>query len=284
MSKITEFYKIVKSNDCNVRNERQIDANSGSTSFAAQFYEDCLNEQILECNESDCILIKATFKSQLKDLEQKCENIEEANKIGTEIVAEKSIEIEHLMKQVEAVREKSVARSVVDKNEESNSTQNSTPVSEQKDVPAVTIESNSTQISTKNDLKLFDSFQNYFKDNQLSYLRSLDPRSENDSHFINTAVKALYDGRLNVLQNKSVTGRTKRGQTKEAVTPEKHGILTAIYLERIMTATKDNTERGMRKKKLNKYIKDAIHNISKSIDSKDLEKKTCRRLADDLNK
>ncbi|XP_055307470.1 uncharacterized protein LOC129571679 [Sitodiplosis mosellana] len=281
MSKITEFYKSVKNNHCN---EQQINGNSESASSATQFYGDCLENLILECNKSDCISIKATLESQLKDLEQKCENVEEAVKIGMEIVAEKNTKIEYLMKQVEVFRKGNVLPDVAaDQNEDPNSSQKSTVVSERKVVPATNIESKSTQNSSKNVDEMFTSYENHFKKNQLSYLRSLDPRMEMDSHFINTAVKALYDGRLNVLQNKSVTGRSKPGQTKEAVTPEKHRILNGIYSERILTTTAESAEIVARKKKLNKYIKDAIHNITKSVDSKDLEKETCQRLADKMN-
>lgn len=66
------------------------------------------------------------------------------------------------------------------------------------------------------------------------------------------------------------------------MTPAKHRLLTEIYTERILNATQDCAERVSRNKKLNKYIKDAIHNITKTIDPKELEKETCQRLANNL--
>lgn len=284
MSKINEYFKTVKSTDCNVRREQQILENSETRSFATQFYEGCFEKQFHECTKSDCIRIKATLEIQLKNLEQKCENIEEAIKIGSEIVTEKNNEIEYLLKQVEVVRKKNVVSAIAsDQSEEPSSTQKSTEVSGRKMVPANTVVSNSTRNLPKDHHEMFGSYENDFNKETLSYLRSLDPRKENDSHFINTVVKSLYDGRLNILSKKSVTGRSKPGQTKEAVSPNKHDTLKRIFTERILTATADDAERGARKKKLNRFINDAIHNITKSIESKDLEKEACQRLADNLN-
>lgn len=181
----------------------------------------------------------------MKDLSRKCENVKEANKIGMEIVLDKYLEIGNLMRQIEA---RVVPAVNVAQSNEPNSIHAST-------VAATLVKPN----SMKNCSQMFSTYAKYFNQNQLSYLRSVDHRKEMDSHFINTVVKQLYDGRLYVLPNRSVTGRSNIGQTKEAVTPEKRKILDGIYTERIFISIEDCAERVQRKKKLNKYIKDTLH-------------------------
>lgn len=279
MAKINEYFKAVKKNDCNVRCELL----ENSQSLSTRFYDDCVQIQLSECTKNECIQIKANLEVQLKNLEQKCENVEEAIKIGKEIISEKNDDIEYLLKQVEAVRESNVVSvNSADPSEEPHYTQKSTVVCDRKLVHATTLKSNSTQKTQEDPQQMFSSYENDINKNQLSYLRSLDPRKDVDSHFINTIVKSLYDGRFDILKNKSVTGRSKPGQTKQAVSPEKHDVMKRMFTERILTATADSVERNERKKRLNKYINDAIRNITKSIDSKELEKQTCQRLTDNF--
>lgn len=257
MSKITEYFKTTK----NI--EKQTEKDYRTESFASEFYDDCLKKKV--CNNSECI--KVTLEAELEDLQTKYDNIEEAIKIGMEIVAEKNVEIESLMKEVVAIRNRAVVSSPI---------QSENSISVQKSTDTVTVATAIESNYSRNGM--FSSYELNFEKKQISVLRSIDSRKEVDSHFINTMVRSLYDGKLHVLQNKSVTGRSKPGQTKQAVTPEKQIILNGIYMERIKSSTTDCTEIAARKKKLNKYIKDAIHNICKSLDSKELEKETCRRL------
>lgn len=261
MSKITDFFKQSKNS------RDQIEEIVEKRTIAKQFYEKCVSIQDQSCNKVDCINTLATLKYELKAMQEKCLNIKEAIEICTEVVAEKDIEIQNLMQQlaINATAEPAIV-GVEEK---------SVPV----DDSFIPVGAKPADIYVD---YLFSAFQSDFSVDYLSLLRSVDIRSEKDSHFVNVAMKALYEGRYNILQNKSVTGRSKTGQTKEAVTPEKHRILTKIYSERIFIATQDSAERVLRKKKLNKYIKDAIHNITKTVDLKELEKKTCQRLADNF--
>lgn len=72
-----------------------------------------------------------------------------------------------------------------------------------------------------------------------------------------------------------MTGRSAGGQVKEKMSSQKHTILTNIYTERIMIATQNSAERVVRQKKLNKYIKDAIRNISNAYNDEECQKTTC---------
>lgn len=239
MSKITHFFKQTKKN-CD-KSEENIEKGT----IPEQFYGECLTAQVHSCDKVDCINTKATLKSELKAMQEKCRNIKEAIEICAEIVADKDSEIQNLLQKLAVTTtEKCVGAECLVK-ESTNKCNNG----------------------------LFNAFQSDFNADQLSYLRSVNNQSEKDSHFVKTAMEGLYDGRLNALKNKSVTGRSKAGQTKEKMTPAKHSILAGIYKERILTATQDSAERVLREKKLNKYIKDAIHNITKLSNSKELQKK-----------
>lgn len=254
---ITDFYKTTKrDNSC----EKVNNENVKTKSFAKQFYANCLNEVCM----NEYSNIKTKLKSEMTEMLQKFENLQEAVKICSEIVEEKNIEIEHLSKQVADIVAITTATTV-----------SAVPFASVVDSDPVTVEDSKLK---SNEAIPFTAFEKDFKVDDLSYLRSVNSSHVYDSHFINTCMKSLYHDRLNVLRSR------KAGQRKEAVTPQKHEILSGIYTERILTATKISENRVSRKKKLNKYIKNAIHNISKSNDTKDSEKEICRRIADNLNK
>lgn len=259
MSKITDFFtqaKSSKNQSDNQRNSSIVEATA-----AQQFYEHCLTIQDELCDKIECINTKATLKLELKSMQEKCLNIKEAVDICAEIIAAKDIEINNLIQQLEIAVVPAL------------DTPANTCVADKPDPVAV------ESIDAVKSTTLFNEFQDEFSADVLSSLRSI----EKDSNFINLAMKSLYAGKLDSLKNKSVTGRGRGGRAKEPVTPEKHSVLKAIYTERIYDATQNCAERVSRQKMLNKYIKDAIHNITRTNATQELEKETCQRLQNDTN-
>lgn len=255
--KITSYFKQVK----NVPEERSEEHLNTTT----QFYENCLSEQQnVKCAE-ECIhiQIKATLGSKLNEMKQKYDNVKEAVKICQEIVEDKNIEIEYLRKQINEIRtvENSVLGTVTNTDNPGSVAAVNTPRN-----------SNITPNSVNN-TNSFSAFEKDFNDVQLCTFRSVGPNIRDDSQFVNSVIKVLYDENLHILTKKSVTGRSKPGKTKEAVTPEKHAIVKSIFTERIHSVTENDSERASRKKQLNKLIRYVIHNITKTSDRKETEKK-----------
>lgn len=124
----------------------------------------------------------------------------------------------------------------------------------------------------------FEDFGKNFTPQQLVSLREVGPSIRDDSTFVALALKNLYVDRLQCLQSKSLTGRSKNGEIKTAITPEKVTVLKNIFIDRIDGLTIDVHERKKRKKRINVLIKDGLGNISKSIISIEKEKEVCRRL------
>lgn len=265
MSKITDFFKIAKNNHVQESDQNRSSYERGTV--ANQFYEHCLTKQDQLCDKVECINRIAALKSELKTMQEKCLNTKEAVAICTEVIAEKDIEINNLMQQL-TTAVNSTEPTVTD-----------TPVVSIDDKPEPVV----MEPIDRAEASLFSAFQNEFSGDVLSSLRSVENRREKDSHFVNIAMRALYAGNLNGLKNKSVTGRSKSGQRKEPITPEKHRVLKTIYTERIHIVSPECEERAARITRLNKYIKDAIHNITKSIDSNEIENETCHRLINNLN-
>lgn len=137
-------------------------------------------------------------------------------------------------------------------------------------------------ISSQNSL-CFHQFEPNFCSSQLADLRSIGTTKRDDSKFISLVIKFMYNENLPCLKTKSVSGRSvKQGETKTQISPEKVTILKNIFSERIYGATDDDSERNERKKKLNRLIKDALHNISKRIDANEKEKEVAKRLKFDI--
>lgn len=126
---------------------------------------------------------------------------------------------------------------------------------------------------------MFESFSNDFNAEQLSHLRSIGPNIRGDSTFVSFVVKYMYSEKLESLKTKSACGRKyKARQNKNEMTPQKKQTLQNIYIERIRNFGVDLFERNMREKQLNKLIKNAFINITKSLEIQNIEKETCRRL------
>lgn len=237
MSKITSFFKQKKQIAIDDLPEEKVEREVNSGTLADQFYKKCAIMQKHACDKADCLDIKAALKLELAKMHDKNRNMKETIEICSEIIAEKDTEIQHLIKKLTTTANVNV---------------------EDESIPVDLIEKSPTE-----NLR---AFQNVFNPDQLSYLRSVDNDTQKDSHFIKTAVGSLYEGRLAILKNRSVTGRSAGGQAKQKLSPPKHSILTEIFSERIMNATQDSSERVQRQKRLNKLIKDAINNISKSVE------------------
>lgn len=129
-----------------------------------------------------------------------------------------------------------------------------------------------------NDKIRFSDFSNLFTASQLLNLRDIVSTKRGDSTFIATTIRMLYDGKLDCLQTKSVSGRSTKGKLKEKITPDKMDIIQRIYCERINVVSKDNTEKEARKKQMNKLIKDALVNISRNSELKTSENNPCRQI------
>lgn len=115
----------------------------------------------------------------------------------------------------------------------------------------------------------FHSFSNTFTNETLAKLRLIGTSLYEDSTFVLNVVKFLYNDRLSCLKNKSVSGRgAKAEENKTKITPEKMEIMKSIYAERIDSVTEHAYERENRRKKLNKFIKDAIGTINKQTDAR----------------
>lgn len=183
MSKITNFFKQKKQISNDDLPEQSVEREFNSGTFADQFYKKCATTQKHACDKADCLNIKAALKSEIAKIQDKNRNMKETIEICSEILAEKDTEIQYLIKKLTTSANDSV---------------------EDESIPVELIEN-----SPKEHLH---AFQTDFNPDQLSYLRSVDNETQKDSHFIKTAVEALYEDRLAVLKNRSVTGRSAGGQ------------------------------------------------------------------------
>lgn len=110
----------------------------------------------------------------------------------------------------------------------------------------------------------FAGFSSKFEETQLADIRLIGPIKREDSTFISVALRSLYHKRLELLAKKTITGRSKNGE-KEMLTPENVETIKQLFKERMNHV--EPGERAAREKNVNKYIKDAQINITKSLKS-----------------
>lgn len=129
---------------------------------------------------------------------------------------------------------------------------------------------------------MFNSFSNEFSREQINQMKSISTSNRGDSTFINFTIKCLYSGNLESLQNKTSCDRNDKSTNKTAMTPHKKKVIMEIYKERLSNVAINLEEKNTREKKLNKLIKDAFVNITKSLEIQKIETEALAQL--DLNK
>lgn len=117
-----------------------------------------------------------------------------------------------------------------------------------------------TEMEKKIHPSIFDGFENEFSTDSMEQIRLIELVQEEDSAFVLAAMRGLYDGKLDVLSKKTVTGRSKIGG-KEPISPEKLSIIKTLFNKRVEINSINSIER---KKKINKHVKTAIENINKA--------------------
>lgn len=239
-AKITKFFRAKKNQE-----NPTIAANTQTTD-AEKFYRNCLQQK--KCDEISCLNLKKELSAQLAELNNKIRYHEEAVNTCKIIINDKEIEINHL--------EITAASNEIEKDtqQEKLSTAENDPIPMR-----------------------FAEFSKYFTTNQLAELRSIGMSSREDSSFVMTAMKYIYADNLESLKSKSVTGRcNKKDQMKTKISPEKNTIIRNIFERRMSDIITD--DKKDREKKINKFMKDAITNITKNVERKEQEKRVERRL------
>lgn len=220
----------------------------------AEFYNSHLKRQIKKCGDK-CNEGKKLLREQIKELEIKCSQYEAAFNSCSMVMREKDKRIEELQK---VIANKNPAR---------------TDDSKEK---AVASSTNDSELS-------FCIFSQQFKGQQLTSLRSIGIEPQNDSKFVRTAMTFLYEGNLEILKTKSLSGRGRtKKHNKETLSPEKVLVLSNLFKERLNMIQIDECKKTTRMKSFNRLIKDAIANINKSNESNETEIEACCRLTESM--
>lgn len=232
MANIKNYFKSVKT--VNI-----VEENDENLTVATEFYKTQLYQS---CQKNECIEAKFLLKNKIEEIERKCVQRKQQIEFCKSIICEKKVEIARLQKTLEISQPKSIEISQPKPN------QSHTP---------------------RTQILIFSSFFDHLSEEQLAEIRLVGPSKGEDSTFVLTSVRNLYQGRLETLQMKSITGRSKKGESKEMLTPSNVDIIRRLFKERMMNVVIEGgeEERINREKKVNKYIKDAQANITKSIKS-----------------
>lgn len=212
--------------------------------------------------------MKLLLQTKVREMQKKIESRKMQIEVCSSVINEKQLEIECLKKQLESVAEPNthVKLLQVDKPVEVESIPIETIV-----FPSVNTNAN------QNETLCFSEFAGQLAEQQLAELRIIGPTKRDDSKFVSLALRSLYEGRLDVLKIKSITGRTKPGAQKEKFSPQNIKAVQSLFYERVESLAIAPQERA-EKKNVNKYIKDAQNNISRILKSQEEEKEIARKL------
>lgn len=241
---ITQYFNVQKNND---PIESPPSENQNIIESVA-FYNECLEVEQANCLNVTCLKSKKELRQSICEMEKKCAKLEQAIITCKAVITEKNVYIENF------------------------------------DIKLHSTESRTNEPETakmeiyKNDQLMYEDYKGTFDSAILSRLRSLGIKKPDDSTFVSVAVRSLYDGKLDLLKNKSLTGRSTKGEKREPITPDKLETLKKLFDERINSVTSDLKIRNERKKNLNTCIKNAIRNINDSVGKESVEEEVCSRL------
>lgn len=198
---------------------------------AANFYTSSATDQLHgdKCNQQACAIEKFSFE-QLEKSEEKKQQTKQAIQMCKKAIDGKNAKL-HSLKQQLHKQKQAETHSEVD--------------------------------------ELFFGCENDFSRDGLSALRSIGGTKTDDSKFVLTGMRFLYQGQIKRLENVSVTGASKKKGTqpdaskksKEKMSPAKMNAVKSIYTQRLNALGLESKELKERAKRINVHINNAIHNL-----------------------
>lgn len=223
-SKITSYFRTKNSDEV-----PEIETPNKCTNITKFFYkervENAMIEKNIECNNKNCIDKKRALSNTLKKSKEKHDQIVNATKMCQDMLNKKNEKITSL----KAELQKQLGRTI-------------------------------RIISSADINNLYTKFRDSFTEAGLAQLCSID--SSADSSFVLMCVRFLYQNQLKRLENISITGRSRTGKRKEAMSPQKITIVKEIFKEKIEALKINENERIKRFKRLNYHVNTAIQNAS----------------------
>lgn len=111
----------------------------------------------------------------------------------------------------------------------------------------------------------YGEFEGQVSKETISSLNGFKNTVEDDSKFVMATLRDLYSENIELLKNKTATGKKTKTCDKTAVSPEKIQIIHNLFEKRLKYASGNDSVDSSRMKQLNKYIKSAIQNTTKNI-------------------
>lgn len=219
-----------------------------------EFYADCVAEA--NCDSADCENYKQNLKIRLAEHKEKVTKIEKALASCLYIIEKKDKKIAAMQKKCEQPPDIS-----------NISNQSQIPL--QSNVSSETEPKTTFNIPLKLD-ELYNNYSGHFSVKQMAELRSCGWKTNDDSSFILSAMRALYGDNLEILKEISVTGRTRNGPPKKPMCTENLKVLRGIFGERLTALKLTPAEMSIRQNKLNIFINSAINNINRNHKSPEM--------------
>lgn len=238
--KITNYFS--KSLDPN--NIQKKDIQNTNTNTTKDFYSKCLNDQLnpKQCESVKCINEKKRLEQLLAKSKEKFEHAKKATDACERVCKRKDEEIAILEAQLKM------------------------------QYPKVKKSSSETLLYSEQ-LKQFTA-------TELSELRSIGGNQSEDSAFVLTGIRYIYKNQTDRLNHISVTGRSRTGNKKTKMSPNKLAAIKDIFNERLNALNLTSDEQAKREKRINLLVKDAIQNIA---NPKANDKQKLQELNDKIN-
>lgn len=269
---ITNYFQNQKSTtSSNIQIQQTNEQNS---TICEDFYKECLTEKLCECKMDNCVSEKQRLKLYLANCENTLKQVNlNVDRIG-KTLSRKETTISKLEAKIQNHQLVMTAAMTTTTNSSTGTT-----------ISNVLTTSNTDTTPTAATKKtLFSTFSEKFSTMELAEFRSIGSAKPNDSTFVLKIIRSLYRNELTKIDSISVSGRSRKGESKEKMSEQNFEIVKDMLAERLESLNLVSNEYACRKKLVGAHIKNAFANIIHTKKSQKVDDdETIRKINDQFN-
>lgn len=271
---ITNYFQITKGASFDLSTKQTIPQ---TNTICKDFYEKCLKEKMSECKSAICTAEKQRLQSSVASFEATLKQVNWNVERITNTISRK----EGIILRMEA--DKHNHQPIV--TEATNMT--STTAMNAAVSNVATILSTVTMSTAATDELLFSKFSDRFDSMELAELRSISKTNDsksNDSTLVLKILRFLYKNDLDKIESISVSGNSRKGDSKERMSKQNFDTVNDMLAERLRSMKLGPTEYATRMKPVNQHIKNGLSNIVKTKKSRKVDdEETLQKINEQFN-
>lgn len=272
---ITNYFQITKGASFDLPTKQTIQQTNTICKF---FYEECLKEKMSECRSVICTAEKQRLQSRVASLEATLKQV--------------NCNVERITNTISR-KEGIIARMEADKHNhqpivtEAKSITSTTFMDATISNVAMIVSTMGAMSTAATEEPLFLKFSNRFDSMELAELRSISKTNDsksNDSTLVLKILRFLYKNDLGKIESISVSGNSRKGDSKERMSKQNFDTVNDMLAERLRSMKLIPTEYAIRMKPVNQHIKNGFANIIKTKKSRTVDdEETLQKINEQFN-